>query len=741
MSEPRTDAEAAVEFLEWLRPGGPWPITVSDPDWKTGTPTYWANTAADVRALVAEHSGQNGMYYTVAAQQKGVDQKPKKADLVETCHLHVDLDPPKDFPPEQIDVWLDTKLAELREQAHSPAPSAIIRSGNGLHLIWKLDEPFFLGGAEERVVDIEERARALRIDFDADEGTHNVDRLLRLPGSVNLPNKKKRDAGRPARPTAIVELHPDRIYPLSAFRCAPADAPTKADGITRVPIPRGDVRPLDDIDELKQWGIGEDSRCRMLIVQGHNPEDFDGDRSKVVYAVCCELVRRKVPDGLIVGILTDAAWGISAHIRVQKNHIEYAWRQVERARQAVEAEGEPFETDKNGVPYPNQHNIRLAMSKMQVAVRHDLFADRALVAGLEACGPYLDDPALNRLWLEIDDRYRFRPTFDFFVRVVVDTARRSAFHPVRDFLDGLVWDGVPRIDGWLSAYGGADDTPYSRAVGSLMLVAAVRRVRQPGVKFDEMLVMESKQGTNKSSALRVLAARDEWFIDDLPLNAESKVVIERLSGRWIAEAAELKGMRKGEVEHLKGFLSRQQDTARMSYARLPVIAPRQCVIFGTTNSEQYLRDLTGNRRFWPVKVEGFDLTALRRDVDQLWAEAAVREATGASIRLDEGLWGAAESEQDARRIEDPFVVSIAEAIGEQNGKISSTAVWRILRIPKGMQTQDQNARLGDAMRELGFERKKLRFDGGPQEWAYVRGTGEERLHMIVVDDGRGDEPY
>src|SRR3546814_15611031 len=85
-----------------------------------------------------------------------------------------------------------------------------------------------------------------------------------------------------------------------------------------------------------------------------------------------------------------------------------------------------------------------------------------------------------------------------------------------------------------------------------------------------MLVLESKQGTNKSSALRVLATRDEWFIDDLPLNAESKVVIERLAGRWIAEAAELKGMRKGEVEHLKGFLSRQNDTARMSYARLPV---------------------------------------------------------------------------------------------------------------------------------------------------------------------------
>src|SRR3546814_8935403 len=90
-----------------------------------------------------------------------------------------------------------------------------------------------------------------------------------------------------------------------------------------------------------------------------------------------------------------------------------------------------------------------------------------------------------------------------------------------------------------------------------------------------------------------------------------------------------------EVEHLKGFLSRQNDTARMSYARLPVIVPRQCVIFGTTNSERYLRDLTGNRRFWPVRVDGFDLPRLRADVDQLWAEAATREASGDSIRRSE----------------------------------------------------------------------------------------------------------
>src|SRR3546814_16109196 len=132
---------------------------------------------------------------------------------------------------------------------------------------------------------------------------------------------------------------------------------------------------------------------------------------------------------------------------------------------------------------------------------------------------------------------------------------------------------------------------------------AGRRVRQPLVKFDVMLVLGSKQGTNKSSALRVLATRNEWFIDDLPLNAESKVVIERLAGRWIAETAELPGLRQGAVEPLQGSLSRQNDTARMSYARPPVLVPHQSVIIGANTSELLLSELTGHRRFWPTRFE------------------------------------------------------------------------------------------------------------------------------------------
>ncbi|MER9860645.1 VapE domain-containing protein [Mesorhizobium sp. M0185] len=386
--------------------------------------------------------------------------------------------------------------------------------------------------------------------------------------------------------------------------------------------------------------------------------------------------------------------------------------------------------DKKGVPLPTQANIRAAIEQMGVLIRQDEFEGRMLVDGLPNFGPLLDDSAMRRLWLEVDTRFRLKVGKDFFWDVVGDLAMRNTFHPVRDYLDSLSWDGVSRIDSWLTTYAGAKSTEYTRAVGCLMLVAAVRRVKKPGCKFDEMPVWESPQGKNKSSALAVLAVKEGWFTDDLPLTSDSKQVIERLSGRWIVEAAELKGMRKGDIEHLKSFLSRQVDRARLAYGRLTSERLRQCIIVGTTNNERYLRDGTGNRRFWPIRVEQFDLDKLKQDRDQLWAEAVAREADGESIRLSSELWEAASEEQSTRAVEDPFVGALAEALGTLEGKLKSEDVWSILNIPIGSRHQEHNARLGEAMQVLGWERKKLRF-GGPSTWAYVKGDAliPQQIHV------------
>ena len=347
----------------------------------------------------------------------------------------------------------------------------------------------------------------------------------------------------------------------------------------------------------------------------------------------CELARRTVPPGLIVGILTDKTWGIAAHVLDQRRPLDYAWRQVEKAIGLAEAEGKPFEVDKHGLPYPNQRNIRLALTKLGVRVRYDRFADRATLTGLDGFGPHLSDAALTRMRLRIEEQFKLKVGKETFCDVVEDAARRDDFHPVVDYLDALTWDGTPRLDGWMTTYLQADCKDYTRAVGNLMLVAAVRRVRHPGCKFDEMVVLESEQGKAKSSAVAILAVNDDWFSDDLPLNAEAKLVIERTQGRWIIEAGELAGMGKKGVETLKAFLARRRDSSRMAYGRLTHDALRHFIVVGTTNDDRYLVDNTGNRRFWPVRVGNIDLDPRAQGGLHRRARAARHRQPGGARRL------------------------------------------------------------------------------------------------------------
>jgi predicted P-loop ATPase len=210
------------------------------------------------------------------------------------------------------------------------------------------------------------------------------------------------------------------------------------------------------------------------------------------------------------------------------------------------------------------------------------------------------------------------------------SAKQEPKKSVRDYLDALVWDHKARIERWLIDYAGASDTPYVRAVSRVILVAAVRRVRQPGCKFDELLILEGPQGVGKSSALRALAGNDDWFTDDLPL--DGRALVEATAGKWIVEAGELNDA-TGGMEPFKACLSRQVDEVRLPYERERTRVPRAFVIVGTTGTPNFLSDATGNRRFWPVHVACFDLERLRADRDQLWAEAVVAEAAGASIRF------------------------------------------------------------------------------------------------------------
>lgn len=229
-------------------------------------------------------------------------------------------------------------------------------------------------------------------------------------------------------------------------------------------------------------------------------------------------------------------------------------------------------------------------------------------------------------------------------------ASERAYHPVKEYLDGLPeWDGVKRIDTLLADYLGAEDSDYTRAVIRKTLTAAVARIYQPGVKFDSVLILNGPQGIGKSTLFAKLAGA--WFSDSLTLtDMRDKSGPEKLQGYWILELGELAGMKKTDVETVKSFLSRVDDKYRASYGLNVESHPRQCVIVGSTNTESgFLRDITGNRRFWPVRVNGqstkkpWQLSA--EDVLQIWAEAKAAYQKGERLFLEGDVAAMATSEQ------------------------------------------------------------------------------------------------
>lgn len=253
---------------------------------------------------------------------------------------------------------------------------------------------------------------------------------------------------------------------------------------------------------------------------------------------------------------------------------------------------------------------------------------------------------------------------------VVLAANDNAFHPVREYLEGLTWDGVGRVERLFIDYLGAADTAYHRAAARMMLVAAVCRVFEPGHKFDFAVILEGVQGKRKSTFIRKLGR--QWYAELDGDFHDAKQMIELMQGAWILEIPELTGFSKADVRAIKAFMSRQSDRARLAYARRAGSFPRQCIFIGSTNDREYLKDDTGGRRFWPIacEVEEIDTDALECHVDQIWAEAfaiyremRVKQPQGTlPLYLDGPALQQALGLQESRRVE-----TEADAIAGQIG--------------------------------------------------------------------------
>ncbi|WP_212468239.1 virulence-associated E family protein [Bradyrhizobium sp. AUGA SZCCT0182] len=332
----------------------------------------------------------------------------------------------------------------------------------------------------------------------------------------------------------------------------------------------------------------------------------------------------------------------------------------------------------------------------------------------------------NRPWSQRDDALATDWLQHMGISVGLETtqqaietvARDNEFHPLRDYLDGLHWDGINRTSNWLALYLGAEDTPYTRAVGEAFLTSAVARIFRPGCKADQVLILEGGQGILKSTAVRTLT--EPWFSDEIALLGTKDAAMQT-KAVWVIELSELDSLRGPDVSKIKAFVSRTTDRFRPPYGKRIIESPRQCVFIGTTNAAGYLKDATGGRRFWPVRCGSIDLAGLRRDRDQIWAQTVMSFRSGRPWWLtDRTLIEDAAVEQRGRYAGDPWDETIQVFVENLTSTSVDEVLHQALAIPKEQWTQTNATRVSRCLQSFGFARSQVRNEDGRRTWRYVR---------------------
>ena len=378
--------------------------------------------------------------------------------------------------------------------------------------------------------------------------------------------------------------------------------------------------------------------------------------------------------------------------------------------------------NKNGAPYSNAANVMVALENDPM-LRGIVAYDKMLLAPVvcHEIGAAMDlreprpatdgDAVAVMIYLQQQELTALKIGD---TRSALDhIANRRAFHPVRDYLENLEWDGVPRIGVWLASYLGAELNQYTQHIGRMFMIQMCARIFAPGCQADHMLVLEGQQGILKSTACKVLGGA--WFSDHLPPISKDKACSEHIKGKWLVEITELNAMKRAEATELKSFLSRTDERYRPTWGHREAFQPRQCCFVGTTNELQYLKDPSGGRRFWPVRVGvtgDIQIELLEENRDQLFAEATDHYRHGVQWWPDKQFEVELIKPEQAARLE---VDVWREKIEEYVGGRTSASVADILG-HLGLVTKEQHQlnamRVVAVLRDLGWEperSKRQRF--------------------------------
>jgi predicted P-loop ATPase len=323
-------------------------------------------------------------------------------------------------------------------------------------------------------------------------------------------------------------------------------------------------------------------------------------------------------------------------------------------------------------------------------------------------------------------------------REIAFVARQATYDPLAEYLNELAWDGVPRVESFLEHYFGAEPTPYVRTISKRWLVGLVARALKPGCEVQNVLILEGAQGVGKTRALRALAG--DYYLGTA-VHIGEKDFLQLISSAWLVELGELASLKRAETDRVKQFIDQKSDKFRAPYGRTPELWERRCVFVGTTNESDYLRDRTGNRRYWPVRVgDTVYVVEIARDRDQIFAEAVAMFVAGERWWLEGDEIPAAAAEAEDRMESSPVVEEAVARwwFGQEPGKrpasfstldVAEQALHiSVERVDRGMQTQ-----IGQAITNLGFAKVRRYVDG---RRTYVYEASDELLSAQVRPRGQ-----
>lgn len=374
-------------------------------------------------------------------------------------------------------------------------------------------------------------------------------------------------------------------------------------------------------------------------------------------------------------------------------------------------------------------NAKYYLNQRGITVRYDEFKRCIVICGLHGYTE-VNDKCLDVITANANE-LGCAMSANFWAMVLSSEGEKNRFHAVRDWLKSLPpHDGRQRVEQFFIQHFGAQDTPLNRAVATLFFVALVRRVFEPGCKYDYLIVLQGVQGQGKSEALAALVSRP-WFHDSTDLGSDAKVLVETLSGVWLWEAADLSGMTNKDADKLKAMLSSSTDEARAAYDRFKSKAPRQWIATGTTNKGQYLVDETGNRRFIRVicnkEAGSIDKNAIAAEREQLFAEALTLNMLYGDLALPRQFWGQTASLNEHATLNTPFYDHLFEELDGLQGWVGTTSLYEAVGFGQEKRANLSLAHmrmLGAAMHKLGWERKqRRRADDGKHAWGYAKGEG------------------